>query len=205
MQMHGYKFELPNSVQTLLDNYDDEIYGPPKKDIYRSLELCPFEQVKVVIIGQDPYPTKGDACGLSFSVNRDDKLPKSLNNMYKELVTDLNIERKSGDLSDWAKQGVLLLNTVFTVEYTKANSHHKLGWLEVSEQIIRQVASKKNIVFILLGKQAQNYSDLIGSENIIINAPHPSPLSAYRGFFGSSIYSKTNEELKKISQEAINW
>ncbi len=205
MEKFGYTFELPKTVQNLLDTYDDEIYGPPKKDIYRALELCPLNRVKVVIIGQDPYPTKGDACGLSFSVNRNEKLPKSLNNMYKELESDLNIKRTSGDLSDWAKQGVLLLNTVFTVEYTKANSHHKLGWLEVSEQIINQVASKGNIIFILLGKQAQNYAPLIGENNIIINAPHPSPLSAYRGFFGSEIYSKTNIELKKISQEAINW
>ncbi len=205
MQVGSYQFNIPERINDLLENYDDQIYGPPKQDIFRALELCPLAQVKVVIIGQDPYPTKGDACGLSFSVNRQDKLPKSLINMYKELADDLNINRTSGDLSDWAKQGVLLLNTVLTVEYTKANSHHKLGWLSVSEEILKQVAAKENIVFILLGKQAEKYYTLIGEKNIIITAPHPSPLSAYRGFFGSKIYSKTNNELKKISQEPINW
>lgn len=205
MQVGSYQFNIPERINDLLENYDDQIYGPPKQDIFRALELCPLAQVKVVIIGQDPYPTKGDACGLSFSVNRQDKLPKSLINMYKELADDLNINRTSGDLSDWAKQGVLLLNTVLTVEYTKANSHHKLGWLSVSEEILKQVAAKENIVFILLGKQAEKYCTLIGEKNIIITAPHPSPLSAYRGFFGSKIYSKTNNELKKISQEPINW
>ncbi len=205
MQVGSYQFNIPERINDLLENYDDQIYGPPKQDIFRALELCPLAQVKVVIIGQDPYPTKGDACGLSFSVNRQDKLPKSLINMYKELADDLNINRTSGDLSDWAKQGVLLLNTVLTVEYTKANSHHKLGWLSVSEEILKQVAAKENIVFILLGKQAEKYCTLTGEKNIIITAPHPSPLSAYRGFFGSKIYSKTNNELKKISQEPINW
>lgn len=205
MKISGYEFAIPNKVNDLLDNYNENLYGPAKGDIFRALKLCPLKDVKVVIIGQDPYPSKGDACGLSFSVNRSEKLPKSLNNMYKELVEDLNIKRTSGDLSDWAKQGVLLLNTVLTVEYSKANSHHNLGWLEVSEQIIKQVAAKQNVVFILLGKQAQNYSSLLGENNFVICAPHPSPLSAYRGFFGSKIYSKTNEQLKKLSLEPIKW
>lgn len=205
MEINGYQFELPTTIKDLLENYDDQKYGPNQANIYRALELCSLADVKVVIIGQDPYPSYGDACGLSFSVERDDKLPKSLVNMYKELLSDLGIERQSGDLSDWASQGVLLLNTVLTVEYTKANSHRKLGWLSVSETIIKQVAAKENVIFILLGKQAQQYQGLIGNENIIIQAPHPSPLSAYRGFFGSNIYSKANEELKKISQEPIKW
>ncbi len=205
MQINGYEFDLPKQVEELLANYNEEIYSPKKQNIFRSLELCPLDHVKVVILGQDPYPGFNDACGLSFSVDREANLPKSLNNMYKELEADLNIKRTTGDLSDWAKQGVLLLNTVFTVEYTKANSHRDLGWLQVSEQILKQVASKQNIVFILLGKQAQAYESLVGEGNIIINAPHPSPLSAYRGFFGSKIYSQTNEQLKNISQVPINW
>ncbi len=205
MQINGYEFPVTKAVTQLLENYDDDKYAPVKTKIFRSLELTSLNDVKVVILGQDPYPTPGDACGLSFSVERSEKLPKSLINIFKELKSDLNIERVNGDLSDWAKQGVLLLNTILTVEQTKANSHRKIGWQETTNSIINQVADKGNVVFVLLGKQAQAYEKLIDGRCPIINAPHPSPLSAYRGFFDSKIFSEINIELCKLDLTTINW
>ncbi len=203
MEINGYEFELNDEVKKLLADYKAD-YAPPKDQVFRALELTPLAEVKVVILGQDPYPVPGDACGLSFSVDRTEKLPKSLNNMYKELVSDLGIARKSGDLSDWAMQGVLLLNTVLTVTENDANSHRKKGWLDVTHEIIEQVAAKENVVFVLLGKQAEQNLKLIGDCPTVI-APHPSPLSAYRGFFGSNLYSQINDELENVGESPIKW
>ncbi len=203
--MNGYEFPLTKTVIELLSSYDDNKYAPEKTKIFRALELTSLNDVKVVILGQDPYPSPGDACGLSFSVNRNEKLPKSLINIFKELNSDLDINRENGDLSDWAKQGVLLLNTILTVEQTKANSHRNIGWQETTNAIINQVADKGNVVFVLLGKQAQAYESLIAGRCPIINAPHPSPLSAYRGFFHSKIFSEINSELRKLDLIEIKW
>ncbi len=203
--MNGYEFPLTKTVTELLSSYDDNKYAPEKTKIFRALELTSLNDVKVVILGQDPYPSPGDACGLSFSVNRNEKLPKSLINIFKELNSDLDINRENGDLSDWAKQGVLLLNTILTVEQTKANSHRNIGWQETTNAIINQVADKGNVVFVLLGKQAQAYESLIAGRCPIINAPHPSPLSAYRGFFHSKIFSEINSELRKLDLIEIKW
>ncbi len=205
MKINGYDILLDSKVEDLMNNYDEIKYAPAKKNIFRALELTSLSEVKVVILGQDPYPVPGDACGLSFSVDRAEKLPKSLINIGKELESDMNVKLKTGDLSNWAMQGILLLNTVLTVEKTKANSHHKLGWQITTDNIIKQVSAKQNVIFVLLGKQAQTYEKIIGTHNIIIKAPHPSPLSAYRGFFGSKIFSEINNNLITLGKKPINW
>ncbi len=205
MKVNDYDFEINDKISELLENYDESKYAPKKSEIFKALELTKLSEVKVVILGQDPYPTAGDACGLSFSVNRDTKLPKSLINIYKELNDDLGIEATSGDLTTWAQSGVLLLNTVLTVEISKANSHHDYGWQETTNQIIEQVAQKGDVVFVLLGKQAQKYEDLVKENNMIIKQAHPSPLSAYRGFLGSKIFSEINNCLKRVKKSPINW
>lgn len=205
MKINGYDILLDSKVEDLMNNYDEIKYAPAKKNIFRALELTSLSEVKVVILGQDPYPVPGDACGLSFSVDRAEKLPKSLINIGKELESDMNVKLTTGDLSNWAMQGILLLNTVLTVEKTKANSHHKLGWQITTDNIIKQVSAKQNVIFVLLGKQAQTYEKIIGTHNIIIKAPHPSPLSAYRGFFGSKIFSEINNNLITLGKKPINW
>ncbi len=205
MKINGYSFDIEPKVQKLIDNYDDVKYSPKKCELFKALELTSLSNVKVVILGQDPYPTANDAMGLSFSVNRNDKLPKSLINIFKELENDLGIVKTDGNLEYLAKQGVLLLNTILSVEVSKANSHRNLGWQTSTDQIIKQVAQKKDVIFILLGKQAQSYASIIGDNNYVINAAHPSPLSAYRGFWNSKIFSKTNEILFKTKREPINW
>ena len=181
---------------------------PELHHILRALDETKFEDVKVVILGQDPYPTPGHANGLAFSVNPTVKpLPKSLQNIYKELEDDLGIVRKTGDLSSWAKQGVLLLNTVFTVEESKPNSHQGLGWEALSDEVIHKLSqNRENLVFVLWGKKAQVKEKIIDStKHLIIKAPHPSPLSAYTGFFGSKPFSQINAYLKKNNKKEIDW
>lgn len=204
MKINDYEITLNNELEKLLKNYDDEKYGPNFERIFYALELTPLNKVKVCILGQDPYPKFGDACGLAFSVNRNEKLPASLRNIYKELQNDLGIVRTDGDLSDIAKQGVLLLNTVLTIEYGKANSHHNLGWIDTTNSLIEQVSNKGGVIFVLLGKQAQEYVSIIDSKkNFIIMTSHPSPLSAYRGFLGSKLFSQINELL--ADGDEIQW
>lgn len=201
-----YNIILNQQVSKLLDNYDDSLYAPQYDEIFKALELTPLSDVTVVFLGQDPYPRLGDACGLSFSVNRSDKLPASLKNIYKELYNDLKISRTSGDLSDIAKQGVLFLNTILTIKIGETNSHAQLGWQETTDNILKQISDKGNVVFVLLGNQAQKYERLIDiRKNTIIKQVHPSPLSAYRGFFGSKIFSQINDELIKYEHEIIDW
>ncbi len=193
---HSYK-TLPN--KTL----------PEKQQIFNSLNSCEFSNVKVVILGQDPYPTKGHANGLSFSVSKEvSPLPKSLNNIFKELTNDLSISGfKSGDLQTWATQGVLLLNSVLTVEEGHANSHSGKGWEVFTDSIIKSLNEKRqHIVYILWGKKAQLKSTMINrNNNLILRSSHPSPLSSYRGFFGCSHFSKCNDYLKLNGIEPINW
>lgn len=182
---------------------------PPQKFWFTALNATPLKSVKVVILGQDPYPTEGYAHGLCFSVLPTvQPLPQSLLNINKELLSDLNIDNSStGYLLPWAEEGVLLLNAVLTVEEGRANSHQQQGWEKLSNKIIELINDNlEHVVFILWGAYAQKKGKLIDEEkHFILKAPHPSPLSAYRGFFGSKPFSKTNEYLKKHEKNSISW
>ena len=181
---------------------------PEEKNVFNALKLTPFESVKVVILGQDPYHGFGQAHGLSFSVQKGIPLPPSLKNIYKELQEDIGGELPTeGDLSHWAKQGVLLLNTVLTVEEGNANSHKGKGWERLTNRLIESLNELKHpVIFILWGKPAQDKEKLITNSNhVILKAPHPSPLSAYRGFFGSKPFSKVNDILIQQGQTPIRW
>ena len=181
---------------------------PEEKNVFNALELTPFESVKVVILGQDPYHGLGQAHGLSFSVQKGIPLPPSLKNIYKELQEDIGGELPTeGDLSHWAKQGVLLLNTVLTVEEGNANSHKGKGWERLTNRLIESLNELNHpVIFILWGKPAQDKEKLIINPNhVILKAPHPSPLSAYRGFFGSKPFSRVNDILIQQGQTPIRW
>lgn len=194
--------------QKILLEYDKKTIFPPKDYIFNALKLTSFKDVKVVIMGQDPYHGEHEAHGLSFSVQKGVKIPPSLQNIYKELQDDLKIPPKdNGDLTNWALQGVLLLNSVLTVEKDKAASHRGLGWEAMTDYIIKVLNTKNEpVVFILWGNFAKAKAKLITNPNhYIIKSPHPSPLSAYSGFFGSKPFSKTNEYLKKMGITPIDW
>ena len=181
---------------------------PEEKNVFNALELTPFESVKVVILGQDPYHGFGQAHGLSFSVQKGIPLPPSLKNIYKELQEDLGGELPTeGDLSHWAKQGVLLLNTVLTVEEGNANSHKGMGWERLTNRLIESLNELNHpVIFILWGKPAQDKEKLITNpSHVILKSPHPSPLSAYRGFFGSKPFSRINDILIQQGQIPIRW
>ena len=181
---------------------------PDENNVFNALELTPFESVKVVILGQDPYHGFGQAHGLSFSVKKGTPLPPSLKNIYKELQEDIGGDLPTeGDLSHWAKQGVLLLNTVLTVEEGNANSHKGMGWERLTNRLIESLNELNHpVIFILWGKPAQDKEKLITNpSHVILKAPHPSPLSAYRGFFGSKPFSKVNEMLIQQEQTPIRW
>ena len=197
------------NILKFLDNeYKSKTIYPTKEDIYNALKYTPYNNVKVVILGQDPYHGPNQAHGLSFSVDKDIKLPPSLKNIYKELNNDLGIEIKdSGNLISWAKQGVLLLNTILTVEKGKPNSHKKIGWTIFTDKIIELLNERKEpIVFLLWGNNAIEKKKLITNDNhLVLTSPHPSPFSAYNGFFGCNHFSKTNEFLKSNNMSTIKW
>ena len=181
---------------------------PEEKNVFNALELTPFESVKVVILGQDPYHGFGQAHGLSFSVQKGIPLPPSLRNIYKELQEDIGGDLPTeGDLSHWAKQGVLLLNTVLTVEEGNANSHKGMGWERLTNRLIESLNELNHpVIFILWGKPAQDKEKLITNpSHVILKSPHPSPLSAYRGFFGSKPFSRINDILIQQGQIPIRW
>ena len=180
---------------------------PPKDQIFRAIELTPFDEVKVVIIGQDPYHNDNQANGLCFSVSDKVKAPPSLKNIFKELEDDLGIKKTSNELEMWAKQGVLLLNATLTVRAHEANSHKDLGWGHFTDFIIKEISDKKeNVVFVLWGAFAQKKAGLIDTKkHFIIQSVHPSPLSARKGFFGSRPFSKINQFLEEKGKEPINW
>lgn len=180
---------------------------PKKENIFRAFELCPFEDLKVVILGQDPYHKDNQADGLSFSVPNSVKIPPSLRNILGELYQDLGETRLDSDLSDWAKQGVLLLNATLTVEAHRAGSHQKWGWENFTDQIIRRISDEKEgLVFVLWGNFAQKKARLINpKKHLVLQSAHPSPLSAYRGFFGSQVFSKINQYLKSHNSAPIRW
>ena len=180
---------------------------PPKNQIFRAIELTPFEEVKVVIIGQDPYHNDNQANGLCFSVSDKVTAPPSLKNIFKELEDDLGIKKTSNELEMWAKQGVLLLNATLTVRAHKANSHKDLGWEKFTDFIIKEISDKKeNVVFVLWGAFAQKKAGLIdASRHFIIQSAHPSPFSVHKGFFGSRPFSKINDFLVSKGKLPIRW
>lgn len=192
--------------QKLSFEYLNYIIYPEKENIFKALELTDYDDVSVVIIGQDPYHNPNEAHGLAFSTKLT-KFPASLKNIYKELKDDLNVNRDNGNLTDWAKQGVLLLNTVLTVRKNQPNSHKKIGWLTFTNCIIEKLNERNRpIIFVLWGDNAISKEKLITNPNhYIIKSPHPSPLAAYRGFFGSKPFSQINDILSENNQKKIIW
>ena len=182
---------------------------PPEELIFRAFDLCSFEKLKVVILGQDPYPTLGNANGLSFSVADSVKvLPKSLKNIFLEVQEDLKIDfPKNGNLERWANQGILLLNSFLTVEEGSPNSHKDIGWEKFTDAIIHKISTEKSqLVFLLWGTKAIAKKEIIDcKKHLVLTAPHPSPLSAYRGFFGSKHFSQTNQYFRELGMTEINW
>lgn len=192
----------------LLNEYASKAIYPEFKNIFRAFDLTSFEDIKVVILGQDPYHGPGQAHGLSFSVSAGVKIPPSLKNIFKERFTDLKILiPQHGDLTNWAQQGVLLLNSVLTVEAHKAGSHQNKGWEDFTDYVIQTLSEQKeHLVFILWGTYAIKKKSFIdSSKHLVLENAHPSPLSAYRGFFGSQPFSKTNYYLRTKNKVPIDW
>ncbi len=179
---------------------------PSANDVFNAFRLTPLDQVKVLILGQDPYHDNGQAHGLSFSVQRGVAFPPSLRNIFKELVDDIGADPPThGSLESWARQGVLLLNTVLTVRAHEANSHRKRGWEQFTDHVIRVVNERNHVAFVLWGIPAQQKRPLIDDRHLIVASAHPSPLSARRGFFGSRPFSKINQYLVDTKQRPIEW
>lgn len=204
------EFEKPyfNELTEFVKNeYKKHRIYPEPKNIFRAFDLCPFDQIKVVILGQDPYHGPSQANGLCFAVSEGVPAPPSLQNIYKELQSDLGITKQKNDLISWAQQGVLLLNATLTVEAGKAGSHQHKGWEEFTDAVIKKISDEcEHVVFILWGRYAQDKGKVIDeTKHLIIRSAHPSPLSAHAGFFGSKPFSKTNEYLQWVGKESINW
>lgn len=200
-----------NELKSFLLNEKQKgfIVFPKNKDIFNAFNYTPFDEVKVVIIGQDPYHGDGQAHGLSFSVQKGITPPPSLKNIYKELANDIEDFQipNHGDLTSWAKQGVLLLNATLTVNAHQPGSHQKRGWEKFTDHVISEISAKKTgVIFLLWGKFAQQKEQLIDkTKHHVLKAAHPSPFSAHNGFFGSKPFSKTNDILKKQGLKPINW
>lgn len=196
-------------LQQLINyEYQHRKIYPSQSDIFNALNITPYKDVKVVILGQDPYHGENQAHGLSFSVQPGVAIPPSLKNIFKELENDLGCKAPNhGNLEKWAKQGVLLLNTVLTVKEGTANSHKGMGWEIFTDEIIRQLSRReKPIIFLLWGRPAQSKQSLIDkNKHKIISSPHPSPLSAHRGFFSSRPFSQINHYLKEMNEVEIDW
>ena len=193
---------------TLENEYAGKTIYPPKALIFNALETTPLDQVKVVILGQDPYHGPNQAMGYAFSVPASEKIPPSLQNMYKELEGEYQMPvRRSGDLSDWAAQGVLLLNPILTVEEHKPLSHQNLGWQQFTDAVLQQLNEQDQpIVFLLWGAQAKKAKRFLNNPNhLVLESSHPYPLSAYRGFFGSGPFNTANEFLESHGTKGIDW
>lgn len=204
------EFEKPyfKKLQAFLEEeYSKYDVYPKMENIFNALNATKYEDVKVVIIGQDPYHEPNQAHGLAFSVQDGVELPPSLVNIYKEIEDDLGVKcSRSGDLTRWAKQGVLLLNTTLTVRRGQANSHSEKGWKIFTNEIIKLLSKRSDpMVFLLWGSHAQSFAPEIESQHLVLKAPHPSPLSAYRGFFGCKHFSKANDFLQKHGKTPIDW
>ncbi len=207
----GGEFKKPyyaSLYRFIKEEYSTKVIYPLADDIFNAMHLTPLSQVKVLILGQDPYHNQGQAHGLCFSVRPEVDIPPSLENIYKELREDLGCEiPNNGYLVKWAQQGVLMLNTVLTVRAHQAFSHQGKGWEQFTDAIIREVnAQKRPIVYMLWGKPAQSKIPMLNNpEHLILKAPHPSPLSAYRGFFGCKHFSQANEFLASNGIDPIDW
>lgn len=204
-----YFQQLVEFIKKEYQTYPGQIF-PKGNEILRAFDDCPFEHVKVVILGQDPYPTKGHAHGLCFSVEPDVRpLPKSLINIYKEISEDIGIDLsdRNGDLRHWAEQGVLLLNATLTVREGTPESHANRGWEKFTDAVIKALSERnEHVVYMLWGSKAAKKAEHVpGSKNCILNAPHPSPLSAYRGFFGCNHFSEANKYLTEMGKTPIKW
>ena len=206
------EFEKPyfaELAQFIKDEYRKTTVYPPPKFLFRAFELTPFDKVKVIIVGQDPYHGKGQANGLCFAVNNGVLFPPSLQNIFKEMQSDLqlSIEHAHGDLSHWARQGVLLLNATLTVRAAAAGSHQNKGWELFTDAVIEKLSrERERLVFILWGNYARAKGSAIDrTKHLVLESPHPSPLSAYNGFFGSKPFSKTNEYLVGHNKEPVTW
>ncbi len=204
-----FKKEYFNSLVTFLkDEYKNNIIYPPGKKIFSSFDYCPFDKVKVVIIGQDPYHGINQANGLCFSVNKEIRIPPSLFNIFKEIKSDVGIDIPNhGDLKRWAIQGVLLLNSILTVRQNLPGSHSNKGWENFTDKVISIISkNKNNIVFLLWGSYAKSkLKNIDQNKHLILTSSHPSPFSAYNGFFNSYHFSKTNKYLKKNNITEIKW
>jgi uracil-DNA glycosylase len=195
-------------VHFVKEEYAAHACYPNGGDIFSAFKLCPFPEVKVVILGQDPYHGVGQAHGLCFSVNDGVPFPPSLQNIFKERETDVGLPvPQSGNLEHWAKQGVLLLNAILTVRANQAASHQGRGWETFTDAVIRAIAEKnKGVVFMLWGSYAQKKGAIVNAkEHCILQAPHPSPLSVYRGFYGCKHFSRANQYLQTIGKTPVNW
>ena len=192
----------------LIDEYKNRVIYPDMRDLYNCFRFTPFKDLRVVLLGQDPYHNVGQAHGLCFSVQDGIPFPPSLVNIFKELKSDLGFDiPKSGNLTKWANEGVLLMNTSLTVREHQANSHAKCGWAWFTDSVIKIISEQKeNVVFILWGGNARSKKPLIDTKkHCIIESAHPSPLSAYNGFFGSKPFSRTNEYLESNGLPPIDW
>ncbi|MBU5472448.1 MAG: uracil-DNA glycosylase [Clostridiales bacterium] len=211
LQAVGGEFKKPYYAQLykfIKEEYNTKVIYPPADDIFNALHLTPLSKVKVLILGQDPYHNEGQAHGLCFSVKPEVDIPPSLENIYKELKDDLGCKiPNNGYLVKWAEQGVLMLNTVLTVRAHQANSHQGRGWEQFTDAIINAVnAQDRPIVYMLWGRPAQSKIPMLTNpKHLILKAPHPSPLSAYRGFFGCKHFSQANAFLEKNGIEPIDW
>ena len=197
-----------NLIDFIKSEYKTQTIYPPENKIFSAFDFCRFDNLKVVIIGQDPYHGEGQANGLCFSVSDGIKKPPSLQNIFKEIKSDLGIEiPESGKLERWAKQGILLINATFTVRAGDAGSHHKKGWETFTDAVIKKISSEKqDIVFLLWGAFAQKKEQLIDTtKHHILKSPHPSPLSAHKGFLDNKHFSKTNDFLQSKGKVLINW
>ena len=203
-----YNKEYFKKLLLFINNeYKMKTIYPKQSDLFMALKETAYEDIKVIIIGQDPYHGEGEAHGLSFSVKEGINNPPSLKNIFKELYNDLNINRNNGNLSDWSKQGVLLLNAVLTVEKNKPNSHKNKGWEQFTDAIIKKINKKETpVVYILWGNNAKNKKSLITNpKHLILESSHPSPFSCRNGFEGSKPFSKTNDFLIKSEKKPIKW
>jgi uracil-DNA glycosylase len=201
----GYFLQRTEFVR---NEYQTQVVFPPAREIFRAFDCCEFEQVKVVVIGQDPYHGPGQANGLCFSVRPGIKMPPSLVNIFKEIESDLGKPfPPNGDLERWARQGVLLLNATLTVRAATAGSHQNKGWETFTDAVIREISENRtNVVFLLWGSYAQKKGEIINrSKHLVLASPHPSPFSAHSGFFGNKHFSKTNAYLKVKGLPEIDW
>ena len=208
LQVEFDKPYFESLVSFVKQEYASNTIFPPAGQIFNAFNTCPFNNVKVVILGQDPYHGPGQAHGLCFSVNDDIQFPPSLQNIFKEITADLGIPApKTGNLTRWAEQGVLLLNATLTVRASQAGSHQGIGWEEFTDAVIKTISEKtENVVFILWGSYAIKKKSLINTaKHCILTAPHPSPLSSYRGFFGCKHFSQTNTYLTSKGKTPIEW